>query len=134
MSDRPYEVEGIDQIFIAPKDWEKSLQFWRDGLGLEVAHDWSTGDYHGATLHCGEARITLADPEPERDEEAGFPILQGRPYVYLKVKGLDAMVEDLRERGIEVISGPLDAHWGPRQATVRAPAGLYVLLLEYPEG
>lgn len=126
-----YEVVGIDHIFICPKDWKKSMGFWRDTLELKVQDDWSDREYHGAAMTLGESRVTLAEPEESRDKEVGFRVEQGRPYVYLRVTGLDALLERLKKEGVEILSGPVALHWGPRLVSVRDPDGIAVMLVEW---
>ncbi len=75
----------------------------------------------------------LEDQEKIRDEELGFPIEPGKPYLYVKVKGLDALVTHLKSKNIPVLSGPIELHWGPRMASVKDPDGVPVMFVEWAQ-
>jgi catechol 2,3-dioxygenase-like lactoylglutathione lyase family enzyme len=128
-----YAIEGIDHVFFCTQGWDRTMGFWRDALGLEVQQDWSHGDYHGAALTLGDARVTLADAEEERDGEVGFRVEPGRPHLYLKVRGLDALTEALKAKGYEHLSGPVAMHWGPQVSAFRDPEGVPVMFVEWPQ-
>ena len=128
-----FEILGLDHVFVCPRDWSNSMGFWRDALGMEVASDWSDDNYHGAALKFGSSHIIVAEQEKIRDQEVGFPIEHGKHYVYVKVKGLDALVTRLKSKGIPVLGGPVQLHWGPRMASVKDPEGVPVMFVEWPE-
>ena len=129
----PFEILGQEFLLVCPEDWHNSMRFWRDALGLEVASDWSDDRHHGVALKLGGTHVVLSDQEKIRDEELGFPIEPGMPYLYVKVKGLDALVEHLKSKNIPVLSGPLELHWGPRMASVKDPDGVPVMFVEWAE-
>ncbi len=129
----PFEILGQEFLLVCPEDWDKSMRFWRDALGLEVESDWSDDSHHGVALKLGHSHVVVADHENIRDEELGFPIEPGKPYLYVKVKGLDALVAHLKSKNISVLSGPRKLHWGPRMASVRDPEGVPVMFVEWAE-
>lgn len=124
-------VKGIDHVFICTKDWKNSMNFWRDMLGLDVIDDWSSGNYHGASLQLGKSRVTLAEQEKERDDEVGFKVQHGTPYLYINVNGLDNLIESLRLKGVKILGEPTKLHWGPRMAAVQDPEGIPVMFVEW---
>ena len=128
-----FEILGLEFLLVCPEDWGNSMRFWRDALGLEVASDWSDDHHHGTALKFGKSHIIVADHEEIRDAELGFPIEHGKPYVYVKVKGLDALVTHLKSKNIPVLSGPLKLHWGPRLASVKDPEGVPVMFIEWTQ-
>ena len=128
-----FEILGLEFVLVCPRDWRNSMRFWRDALGLEVASDWSDGNHQGAALKFGNSHLIVASQEKIRDEEVGFSIEHGRPYVYVKVKGLDALVTHLKSKNIPVLGGPLKLHWGPRMASVKDPEGMPVLFVEWAQ-
>ena len=106
------------------------MHFWRDVLGLEVAADWSD-DSHGATaLRLGGFHVIVAGQEEIRDKDVGFPMEPGKYYIYVKVKGLDALVAHLKSKNVPIVSGPVQVHWGPNIVTVKDPEGVPVLFVE----
>jgi catechol 2,3-dioxygenase-like lactoylglutathione lyase family enzyme len=126
----PFEILGLQHILICPRDWDESMRFWRDALGMPVAADWSDKDHGAAALQFGDSHIVVAGPEDSRDHEAGFPIQPGRPYIYATVRGLDALVANLKNRGVPILSQPVKLHWGPRVASAKDPDGVPILFVE----
>jgi len=60
----------------------------------------------------GPVEVTLAQPE------AG-----SRFQFTISVDDVDAMCDELRRRGVELLNGPMDRPWGIRTASFRDPAG-----------
>ena len=128
---KKFEILGLRYVLLCPKDWDRSLHFWRDVLGLEVAADWSD-DSHGATaLRLGSSHLIVAGQEDIRDKDLGFPMEPGQYYIYVQVKGLDALVTHLKSKNVPILGDPVKVHWGPRIATVRDPEGMPVLRPRY---
>ena len=125
-----FEILGLQFLLVCPSNWDKSMRFWRDTLGMEVAADWSDDDHGAVALKFGDSHIIVAGKEEVRNKEVGFPFEHGQPYIYVKVKGLDALVTHLKSLNIPILSGPVKLHWGPRMATVKDPDGLPVLFIE----
>ena len=129
MSDS-FEILGIHSLFVCPKDWETTMRFWRDVLGLEIAADWSDDGHGAAALRFGNSHLIVAGPEDERDEDMGFRMEHGKFYVYVQVKGLDALVALLKSEDVPELHGPVQLHWGPRLATTKDPEGVRVMFIE----
>ena len=125
-----FEILGLQSVLIYPRDWDRSMRFWRDTLGMEVAADWSDDSHGAAALKLGSSHVIVAGPEEGRDEELGFPIEPGKLYICVKVEGLDALVTHLNSKNIPILGGPVRLHWGPRMVTVKDPEGVPVLFVE----
>lgn len=125
-----FEILGTQSMLVCPRDWDRSMSFWRDALGLEVAADWSDESHGAAALKFGDSHVIVAGPDGQRDAEAGFPIEHGKLYLYVQVRGLDALVAHLKDKGITILGGPVRLHWGPRMVSARDPEGMPVLFLE----
>lgn len=127
---KSFEILGLQYVLLCPKNWDSSMHFWRDVLSLEVAADWSE-DSHGATaLRLGSFHVIVAEQEVIRDKDLGFPIEPGKYYIYVKVKGLDALITHLKSKNVPILGGPVKVHWGPRIATVIDPEGVPVMFVE----
>ena len=125
-----FEILGLEYLLLCPKDWDRSMHFWRDVLGLEVAADWSDDSHGASALRLGSLHVIVAGPEEVRDEDVGFPMEHGKYYIYVKVKGLDALVAHLKSKNVPILGGPVKVHWGPRIATIKDPEGVPVMLVE----
>ena len=106
------------------------MHFWQDVLGLEVAADWSEESHGAAALRLGSFHLIVAEPEEIRDKDLGFPMEPGTYYIYVKVKGLDALITHLKSKNVPILGGPVQVHWGPHIATVIDPEGVPVMFVE----
>ena len=122
----------LANCFVAVDDPEAALAFYRDALGLEVKNDVTAGDYRWLTLttrHQPELEIVLhqvgSSPMSDADRET---------LADLVVKGLigglifscddvDAVFEEVRATGAEVLQEPADQFYGVRDCAFRDPDG-----------
>lgn len=100
----------IGNVMYPAKDVAKAVEFYRDGLGLEVKFADGT---RFAALNGGGATFAIAGEEED---------LVGAPAVSFKVEDVAATVEKLLAAGAEVVRGPEE---GPHEvrAVLRDPAG-----------
>lgn len=129
MSDS-FKIIGLQSLLVCPADWDTSIGFWRDTLGLEVAADWSDDGHGAAALKFGDSHVIVAGKEKQRDEDLGFTVESGKVYTYVQVEGLEALVTHLKSKNIAEIHGPVQLHWGPRMVTVQDPDGVPIMFLE----
>ena len=127
---KSFEILGVQYVLLCPKDWDGSMHFWRDVLGLEVAADWSDESHGAAALRLGRFHVIVAGQEEIRDQDVGFSMEPGKYYLYVNVKGLDALVTHLQSKNVPILSGPVKVHWGPKIATVKDPEGAPVMFVE----
>lgn len=116
-------------------DVDAAVEFYRDGLGLEVVNDVSYDGHRwvsfGFTGQPGLA-LVVSDPTAGRSPEDGESlerlIVKGigpGPYVF-STDDLDATFERLRAFGAEVLQEPIAQDWGPRDCAFRDPAGNHI--------
>ena len=118
------------RLALTVADYEASVAFYRDALGLEELEIWESEDGHGTLLEAGQATIELID---ERHAQAVDGIEVGRRVagpirVALEVDDSAESAERLRERGAEVLGGPVETPWRHRNVRLRAPDGLQLTL------
>ena len=114
---------GIAAITLFVEDLEKTKQFYLDVFQLPVFFE----DENSAVFKFSETLVnllraseahTLVAPAPVAPPNAGT-----RVQFTLGVKDVDATCEQLRERGVELLNGPMDRPWGIRTASFRDPGG-----------
>ncbi|HUT19546.1 MAG TPA: VOC family protein [Anaerolineae bacterium] len=121
-------ITGIAHTCYTVSDLERSIAFYRDGLGLEPAFDFTNaeGRRFGLYLHAGGRNfIELFEGQlGERAEGQSFR------HVCLEVDDIEATVTALRERGVEVSDPKLgnDQSW---QAWIADPDGNRFELHQY---
>jgi lactoylglutathione lyase len=114
---------GIAAVTLFVEDLDTAKQFYGDVFQLPVffEDDNSAVFMFGGTLvnllRAGEAPGLIA-PAPVAAPDAGV-----RLQFTLGVDDVDATCERLRERGVELLNGPMDRPWGIRTASFRDPGG-----------
>jgi len=114
---------GIRAITLFAEDLAAAKQFYRDVFQLPVffEDDNSTvfkfGDTLVNLLEASEA-FALVAPANVATPDAGV-----RFQFTLGVDDVDAMVDELKSRGVELLNGPIDRPWGLRTASFRDPGG-----------
>jgi lactoylglutathione lyase len=113
----------IDAITLFVEDLAAAKRFYTEVFRLPVffEDDSSTvfkfGDTLVNLLEASEA-TSLVAPARVATPEAG-----ARFQFTLAVDDVDATVDELKSRGVELLNGPMDRPWGIRTASFRDPGG-----------
>jgi catechol 2,3-dioxygenase-like lactoylglutathione lyase family enzyme len=113
----------ISAITLFVEDLDAARRFYVEVFGLPVFYeDESSAVFKfGATLvnllKATEATELVA-PEAVGSRDSGV-----RFQFTLGVADVDAMCDELRQRGVELLNGPIDRPWGVRTASFRDPGG-----------
>ncbi|MDG6106716.1 VOC family protein [Dactylosporangium aurantiacum] len=122
---------ALQYCHITVSDWDRSLAFYRDALGLEVQNDVGEGAARWVTLGgTGQPglQFVLSWPHAGRTEADGDALqdLLSRgvlPMIVFSTGDLDATFERVRASGAEVLQEPIERPWGPRDSAFRDPSG-----------
>lgn len=97
----------INHIALVVEDAEKSLSFWRDGLGLELAHTEEVPEQQAAVtfLPVGESHVELVKPTTPDSGLARYLAKRGpgMHHVCVEVDDILGMLERLRGLGFRLI-------------------------------
>ena len=140
MSQVPTTISFVAAVpqFTVP-DLVRTAEYYRDVLGFQIAGYWDG------------ARVSLIPDTPPvfaivwRDQVQVFfnradqaDVRTGRteaaPDVYLRVIGIDALAEELRTRGADMLDGPEDRIYGQRELVVKDCNGLILCFGEDTSG
>jgi hypothetical protein len=140
VSQEPTTINFIAAVpqFTVP-DLVRTAEYYRDVLSFQIAGYWD-----------GE-RVSLVPDTPPvfaivwRDQAQVFfsradqPDIRNRPAegapdAYLRVLGIDALAEELRTRGADIIDGPEDRVYGQRELVVKDCNGLILCFGEDTSG
>ena len=114
---------GIDAITLFVEDLAAAKRFYSDVFRLPVHFEdessavFRFGDTLVNLLKSSEAHALVA-PATVATPDAGV-----RFQFTLGVDDVDAMVDELRSSGVELLNGPMDRPWGIRTASFRDPGG-----------
>jgi predicted enzyme related to lactoylglutathione lyase len=113
------------RVLLHPTDFERSFRFYAQSLGLHVYREWSSGSTRGVVFFLGGGFLELSgSSRTEASESVGM---------WLQVRDVDAVGDELEDAGVEIIELPTDKPWGLREMQIRDPDGLRVAIVEIPE-
>ena len=114
---------AIAAITLFVEDLEAAKRFYREVFELPVAFE----DENSTVFRFGETVVNLlkaseapglVEPATVATQDAGV-----RFQFTLGVDDVDAMCEELKGRGVDLLNGPMDRPWGIRTASFRDPGG-----------
>ncbi len=108
------------RVLYRPVDYERSVAFYRDVLGLHIYREWGSG----TVFFLGGGLLELS--------RAAGPVTDDKLSFWLHVRDVDAEFARLAAQGVEVVEAPVDEPWGLREARLRDPDGLLLVLVEIP--
>jgi len=130
-------VSRIDHLAIVVNDIEKALNFWRDGLGLEVSHVEEVPDQDAVVtfLTIGDQNVELVEPT---DDESGMSRFlekrgPGIHHVALEVEDIEDSLEHLGAAGIRLIHNEPVIGAGGRRIAFIHPESTHGVLVELYE-
>lgn len=131
------KITRIDHIAILTADLDGALSFWRDGLGLELGgiSDVPAEKSLVAFLPTGGSEIELVKPTADDTGLARYLEKRGpgMHHVCLEVDDIVGMLNQLKERGIQLINEtPVSGLHGRQYAFIhpKATGGVLVELYE----
>ena len=130
-------VAAVPQ-FTVP-DLVRTAEYYRDVLGFQIAGYWDGEQVSLATDPPPVFAIVWRDDVQVFFNRADQPVVrtrpaEGAPDVYLRVTGVDALAEELRTRGADIIDGPEDRVYGQRELVVTDCNGLILCFGEDTSG
>ncbi len=112
------------RVLLRPRDFERSLHFYEEQLGLVRYREWGEQPHRGVVLFLGGGYLELG--------ESGEGEAPRGARLWLQVADLDDSVAELRSAGITIDEPPEHKPWGLLEAVVRDPDGLRLVLVETP--
>ena len=106
------------RMLIRPADYERSLRFYRDSLGLAIAREYGAG----TVFFAGQSLIELAGH--------GSPNAGGT--MWLQVRDVYATQEELEGRGVEITRDARQEPWGLHELHVTDPDGVTLIFVQVP--
>ena len=134
----------VVDLGIVCSDFDKSLFFYRDLLGMEVALDiqipesTATGaglapsGFRQVRLRAGNTLIKLMEIEKPPSERS-FEFQAGVRWLTFIVDDVPSLVADLQAKGVEFIATPVSAPDAAHVVCAKSPDGLLIELVQLPE-
>lgn len=116
-------ADGLGALTLFVGDLQTVSAFYSDVLQLRPVFS----DDVSAVFELGETLLNLLEVGAALEVVApASPAVVGdtpRMLLTLWVENVDAVCQDLRERGMVLLNGPVDRAWGKRTAAFTDPAG-----------
>jgi catechol 2,3-dioxygenase-like lactoylglutathione lyase family enzyme len=106
------------RMLIRPADYQHSLTFYRDGIGLAVWREYG----FGTVFFAGQSLIELAGH--------GQPNAGGT--MWLQVRDLYATQQELKDRGVPIAREARQELWGLHEMHVIDPDGVTLIFVQVP--
>ena len=116
-------LSHVSAISLFVEDLETAKSFYEAVFGVEVVFEDETSvcvkfDQLFVNLLLNSAAEQQVEPAPVAGRGSG-----SRFQLSLWVDDVDAACADLKERGVKLLTGPVDREWGMRVATFTDPDG-----------
>jgi catechol 2,3-dioxygenase-like lactoylglutathione lyase family enzyme len=129
----------LSTCFVLVHDPDLARTFYRDTLGLEERNDVARDDFRwitvGAASQPGVAIVltNYLNGSPADGEALEGLVAKGALNgVHFHTDDLDAVFEQVRDSGAEIVQEPADQPWGTRDFAVRDPSGNLVRIDQPP--
>lgn len=120
------------RTIIHPVDLERSLAFYGEVLDLPVAREFGEGAGRGVVFFAGGGLIeVVAAHQPASDSD--HRPAEGAVTLWLQVRSIDAAVDELVRRGVDLARPATLEPWGLIEAWITDPDGLRIHLVEVPD-
>ena len=112
------------RVLFRPADYQRSVRFYRDEVGLAIAREYGAG----TVFYAGQSLIELAGHGAPPDGAPPFP-----GALWLQVRDLVEEHRRLVEAGVTVVRPPEREPWGLLEMWIEDPDGVPIVLVEVPE-
>jgi len=112
------------RFMLHPRDFDRSVGFYRDVLGLHPMREFGQGDSRGIVFFLGGGYLELTD----RQIDPPAPSTE----LWLQVRDVREAERELRAAGIPIIESADEKPWGLIELRVSDPDGLVLILVEVP--
>ncbi|NMA96182.1 MAG: VOC family protein [Clostridiales bacterium] len=110
---------------IQVKDLNESLEFYQEIVGLPIANRFISGDTEIVFLGQGDTLVELIYTEDSKDTTIGDGIALG-----FGVDCLEDTIDFIKDKGIEIHSGPFEPSPTTKFFYVQDPDGLKIQFIE----
>ncbi|HEY7052369.1 MAG TPA: VOC family protein [Mycobacterium sp.] len=111
------------RMLIRPADYERSLVFYRDEIGLAIWREYGAG----TVFFAGQSLIELAGHGRSDDDGGGFG-----GAIWLQVRDIYDTERELSRRGVAIAREARQEPWGLHEMHVTDPDGVTLIFVQIP--
>ena len=122
------------RVALTVSDFERSVKFYSEGLGLEPADIWNNGQGQALILEMGKATLEIFDETQAQtiDQIEAEQRVSGQIRFALQVPDLNAAMERLLAHGASLVHPPVTTPWGDYNVRLQDPDGMQITLFQKP--
>ena len=123
------------RVALTVSDFERSIKFYCDGLGIEPSTLWNNGEGRAVVLDMGKATLELFDETQAEviDQIEAEQRISGPVRFALQVPDVKVAMERLIAQGALLIHPPIITPWGDYNVRLQDPDGMQITLFQVPE-
>ena len=123
------------RVALTTSDYERSVKFYCDGLGLEPEQLWNNGQGRALILSMGNATLEIFDEIQAEtiDQIEAEQRISGQIRFALEVPDLKAAMERLLAHGAILVHPPVITPWGDHNVRLQDPDGMQITLFQKPD-
>lgn len=120
------------RVALTTGDYERLVQFYCDGLGLEPAQLWTNDADRAVILDMGQATLEIFDEGHAQivDQLEVGRRVSGPIRFALKVPDVQAAMDRLLAKGATLVHPPVTTPWGHRNVRLQDPDGMQITLFQ----
>jgi lactoylglutathione lyase len=122
---------AYDHIHLRSPDAEATAQWYERMFGAEIIRSIQSDGRPRIDLNLGGVAVFIAQvPEANAVAPPPEPPYLGLEHIGLRVDGIDAVVSELKQKGVEFTVEPKTIRPGVRIAFLRGPQNVHIELLD----
>lgn len=120
------------RVALTTSDYERSVKFYCDGLGIEPAAIWNNDQGQALMLNMGAATLEIFDETQAQtiDQIEAGKRVSGQIRFALQVPDLKAAMERLLGHGATLVHPPIITPWGDYNVRLQDPDGMQITLFQ----
>lgn len=124
------------RVALTVSDFERSVKFYCDGLGISPAAIWNNGDGRALMLDLQHGTLELFDEAQAETIDAleTGKRVSGQVRFALQVPDVQAAMDRLLAHGAKLVHGPVVTPWGDTNARLEDPDGMQITLFQASAG
>ena len=112
------------RVLFRPADYQRSVTFYRDAIGLAIAREYGAG----TVFYAGQSLIELAGHGGQERSTSSFP-----GALWLQVRDVYATQTELEGRDVPIAREAAQEPWGLHEMHVTDPDGVTLIFVQVPE-
>jgi lactoylglutathione lyase len=120
------------RVVLTSKDYERIVNFYCQGLGIEPSAIWNNDGGKGMMLEMGSATLELFDETQAEvlDQLEAGQRLSGQIRFALQVPDLPSAMDGLLAQGATLVHPPVMTPWGDYNVRLQDPDGMQLTLFQ----